>query len=116
MYGEPGILFNLSVWESVETLFTYTYRGPHAKMMQSRRDWFGEMDGPNYALWWLPSDQLPTLEEGKNRIRHLAENGPTEYAFTFKQSFLNPGMTPMKEDEGVIMLQPFQDCAQSPHH
>ncbi len=90
MYGVPGLLFNLSVWESVEALQNYVYRGEHAKMMQMRRQWFGEMHTPNYVLWWIPAGELPTLEEGKLRIAHLTEHGPSEYAFSFKQSFPSP--------------------------
>lgn len=90
MYGVPGLLFNLSVWESVEALKQYTYRGPHAQMMQKRRDWFGEMNGPNYVLWWIPAGTLPTLEEAKLRIAHLEAHGPTLAAFDFKHPF-EPG-------------------------
>jgi hypothetical protein len=90
MYGEPGMLFNLSVWESVDALQAYVYRSQHAKMMQARRQWFGEMDGPNYVLWWIPAGELPTLEEGKKRLAHLAAHGPTPEAFSFKQPFSPP--------------------------
>jgi hypothetical protein len=90
MYGVPGLLFNLSVWESVEALSAYVYRGGHLEAMKHRREWFGEMSGPNYALWWILAGQLPTLEEGKMRIARLGEQGPTEYAFTFKHPFPPP--------------------------
>lgn len=91
MYGVPGFLFNLSVWESVEALSDYVYRGGHLEAMKRRREWFKEMTSPNYALWWIPAGRLPTLEEGKRRIARLAEQGPTEYAFTFKRPFPSPG-------------------------
>lgn len=87
MYGVPGQLFNLSVWETVEDLKNYTYKGPHAQIMSRRREWFGKMDGPNYVLWWMPADMLPTLEEAKLRLAHLEAYGPTEAAFDFKHAF-----------------------------
>lgn len=90
MYGEPGILFNLSVWESVEALHNYVYRSHHAQMMKSRKQWFGEMEGPNYVLWWVPAGEIPTLEEAKSRLAYLAAHGPSAYAFTFKESFPAP--------------------------
>lgn len=90
MYGEPGMLFNLSVWESMEALYAYTYKSQHAQMMQRRREWFGTMNGPNYVLWWIPAGELPTLEEAKRRIAYLTEHGPSEHAFTFKQPFPSP--------------------------
>ena len=88
MYGEPGMLFNLSVWESPEALQAYTYQSQHGKMMKHRKEWFGDMEGlPNYVLWWLPVGQLPTLDDGKKRIAHLAQFGPSPAAFTFKSLF-----------------------------
>ena len=91
MYGVPGLLFNMSVWESVEALRQYTYKGMHSEMMKFRREWFGEMKGPNYVLWWIPAGTLPTLEEAKQRLAHLEANGPTPIAFDFKHPFVPDG-------------------------
>lgn len=90
LYGVPGLLFNLSVWESVEALKNYTYQGQHAEMMKSRREWFGKMSGPNYVLWWVPAGTIPTLEEAKKRIAYLEAHGPSPAAFDFKHVF-EPG-------------------------
>ena len=108
MYGEPGMLFNLSVWESTEALFTYVYRSNHAQVMRSRKDWFGEMEGPNYALWWLPAGELPTLEDGKQRIANLAKHGSTPHACTFKESFPSPALiqVPESTEAGSMILTP----------
>lgn len=103
MYGEPGMLFNLSVWESLEALYAYVYQSQHVQMMQRRKEWFGTMDGPNYVLWWIPAGELPTLEEGKQRIAYLAEHGPSAHAFTFKQSF--PCPVEQNHDESGIRLE-----------
>jgi hypothetical protein len=108
MYGEPGTIFNLSVWDSVEALYTYVYRSQHAQMMKSRNDWFGEMEGPHYALWWLPADELPTLEDGKQRIAHLAAHGSTAHSFSFKNPFPNPALPSRQEESeaGAMLLRP----------
>jgi hypothetical protein len=90
MYGEPGILFNLSVWESPEHLQAYVYRSGHMDMMRLRHRWFDAIDGPNYVLWWLPAGTRPTLEDGKSRIRQLLEQGPSPEAFTFKSIYPAP--------------------------
>lgn len=87
LYGVPGLLFNLSVWESIDALKNYTYQGPHAQMMKRRREWFGEMTSPNYVLWWIPAGTLPTLEDAKKRIAHLEAYGPSPIAFNFKQAY-----------------------------
>lgn len=88
LYGEPGLLFNLSVWESLEALKYYTYQGVHAQMLQRKGEWFGEMQGASYVLWWLPEGELPTLEQAKQRLAHLNQHGPSEFAFTFKNVFV----------------------------
>lgn len=90
MYGVPGLLFNLSVWESVEALQTYVYQGDHAQMMRQRKSWFMESQGPNYVLWWVPAGTLPTLDEAKEKLAWLETNGPSPLAFTFKQAFAPP--------------------------
>ncbi|HUC48445.1 MAG TPA: DUF3291 domain-containing protein, partial [Xanthobacteraceae bacterium] len=43
--------------------------------------WFDTMTGPHLVMWWVPSGDLPTLEEAKERLEHLAAHGPAEYAF-----------------------------------
>ncbi len=92
MYGEPGIIFNLSVWESLESLRSYVYQSDHVKMMQLRRQWFEEMQTPNYVLWWKPAGSLPTVQEGKERLAYLTRHGATEQAFGFRQPFPPPAM------------------------
>ncbi len=43
------------------------------------------------ALWWIPAGHIPTVDEGKARIRELlARVSPTADAFTFKQPFAAP--------------------------
>ncbi len=90
-YGEPGLLFNFSIWDSLEALHHFTYKNPdHAQMMKSRKQWFGDMDGPNYVLWWTEAGTIPSLMEAKARIAHLKQHGPSSEAFTFKDPFPPP--------------------------
>ena len=42
------------------------------------------------ALWWIPADSLPTIEDAKARLELLERLGPTAEAFTFKQPFPPP--------------------------
>ena len=39
------------------------------------------------ALWWVPTGHLPSVDEAKKRLAHLAAHGPTPFAFTFKATF-----------------------------
>src|SRR5437764_12962530 len=52
-YEDDRILFNLSVWSSIELLKAYVYKGAHAEVMRRRRQWFEKFDGMYMALWWV---------------------------------------------------------------
>jgi hypothetical protein len=39
------------------------------------------------ALWWVPAGHRPGMDEATKRLAHLAEHGPTQFAFTFKTTF-----------------------------
>ncbi|MEO8357486.1 MAG: DUF3291 domain-containing protein [Chloroflexota bacterium] len=38
-------------------------------------------------LWWIEQSHIPTVEEAKEKLRCLDENGPTADAFTFQVAF-----------------------------
>jgi hypothetical protein len=77
-------LLNLSIWETVESLYNFTYQGKHAQVYEQRAEWFAQHNRPNYVLYWAPSGHLPTEREVKKRLDHLIRHGPTPYAFTFQ--------------------------------
>ncbi len=89
-YDDPRILFNMSVWESLEALTAYVYASAHRPVMQRRRQWFARSDGPYMALWWTPREHRPGVEEAKERLDHLRAHGPTPVAFAFKTPFPAP--------------------------
>jgi len=91
-FGDDHIV-NMSVWEDVASLFDYTYRSDHAKIMGRRREWFHRPQKPKTVLWWIEAGHLPTLEEAKRKLEHLQIHGPTPEAFTFKKAF-PPANTP----------------------
>lgn len=86
-YEDDRILFNLSVWETVEHLRNYVYRSRHAELLQKRQEWFEKFSGPVVALWWVPRGHRPSIDEAKQRLAHLEREGPAPYAFSFKQAF-----------------------------
>lgn len=90
-FDDPMILLNMSVWESIEDLRNYTYGMMHNTVARDRRNWFEPMDGPHIALWWVPAGHIPTPEEGRQRIEHLAEHGPSPEAFTFMEAYSETG-------------------------
>ncbi len=86
-YDDDRILFNLSVWKTIESLKKYVYQTAHAEMLSQRQSWFEHFSGAYVALWWVPPDHLPSVDEAKKRLEHLEEHGPSQFAFTFKRSF-----------------------------
>ena len=104
---DPRFIVNMSVWESLEALFAYVYRSDHRAIMVRRREWFRKPDGAYHVLWWVREGAEPSVEGGLTRLRHLAEHGPTPYAFTFTFTF----KTAFPENEAApVDLQPEPFC------
>lgn len=89
-YDDDRILFNLSVWKSVEELRAFVYRSVHAEVMRARHQWFGKINQSYLALWWIRAGELPSIDEAKARLARLERDGPGTLAFTFKQLFPPP--------------------------
>ncbi len=83
-YDDDRILFNMSVWESVDALRDYVYKSAHAELIRQRKDWFEKFIGAYVGLWWVPVGHRPSVDEAKKRLAYLDKYGPTEFAFTFK--------------------------------
>jgi len=87
VFDSPLLLINISVWETLEYLKDFVYKSAHVELIQDRDAWFDKFKTAHQALWWIPKDHVPTVEEGKDRLEHIQLNGPTEYAFTFARPF-----------------------------
>ncbi len=81
------ILINLSTWETIEALRTFVYKTVHAELLRDRLQWFEHFNGAYLALWWVPRGHVPSIDEAKKRLAHLEEHGPSQFAFTFKNTF-----------------------------
>jgi hypothetical protein len=86
-YDDDRILFNMSVWESVDALRHYVYKSAHAELIRSRQEWFEKFVGAYVGLWWVPLGHRPSVDEAKKRLAYLEKYGPTEFTFTFKTIF-----------------------------
>lgn len=89
-FGEPNLIFNMSVWESIEALRDFVYKSDHAAILRQRAEWFVPMDRPVFALWWQAAGSVPTIVDSKHRLDRLQHSGPTEDAFTFRNFFEAP--------------------------
>ncbi len=90
VFGDELILFNMSMWESIEALESYVYMSNHVQAVQQRSDWFERPKRSPFVLWWIEEGCIPTIEEGKARLEKLWADGPTPDAFTFRRRFDPP--------------------------
>jgi hypothetical protein len=84
------LFYNMSVWESLEDLRSYTFFSTHAELLNERHQWVDSIVGASVALWWIPIGQRPTIEESAKRLRSVRQHGPTPYAFTIRKAFPAP--------------------------
>jgi hypothetical protein len=86
-YDDDRILFNLSVWETIEHLRQFAYRTAHVELLRQQAVWFDKFVGAYLALWWVPPGHIPSVDEAKQRLAHLETHGPTPFSFTFRSTF-----------------------------
>jgi hypothetical protein len=94
VFDDPLLIVNMSVWESVEALYDYTFRSDHLGPLRNRRAWFSKLDRPHSVLWWIPAGRVPVTEDIPRRLDLLRDRGPGPDAFTFATPF-DPHGRPM---------------------
>jgi GNAT superfamily N-acetyltransferase len=85
VFDDPLIIVNLTVWESLEALKAFAYRGIHRDFFRRRAEWFVE-GSTRTALWWLPAGTIPSTDDAKRRLEFIDRFGSSPYAFTMGQS------------------------------
>lgn len=108
VFDDDTLLFNMSVWESIEDLHDYVYRSDHRVPLRDRKQWFERFDKPFIVLWWVPEGHIPTVREAEQKFESLWSRGPSPEAFTFKSSFPPPGSV---EDESSPVS--WEECGSS---
>jgi hypothetical protein len=100
---DPLILFNMSVWESVEALHAYVYRSQHGASLRDRKRWFQKSAGPSTALWWIPAGEIPTVKDGITRLAHLEAYGESPMAFSFAKPLPAPPAESIDYDRRMLV-------------
>lgn len=90
VFDDERILFNMSLWESIEALEAYAYSSAHVEAVRARAGWFEARGKPNLVLWWVAAGDIPTVDDARSRFDLLWAHGPTPQAFTFRQRFEAP--------------------------
>src|SRR5450432_809454 len=87
IYDDDSLLVNMSVWETIDSLFRYVYRSGHVEFFRRGKEWFDRMPAIHLALWYVPAGHIPAISEAEERLNHLRDHGDTPFAFSFKRRF-----------------------------
>ena len=87
VFDDQRIIVNMSVWETLEQLYEFTYKTMHTEFLKRRKEWFEKMGEMYYVLWYVPSGHIPDVGEARARLEHLRAHGETPYAFSFSKRF-----------------------------
>lgn len=87
VFQDDSLVINISVWEDLDTLFSYTYKSGHIEVFKRKKEWFSKMKMLHMAFWYVPQGYEPTFQDAKKRLDYLNAHGDSPYAFTFKNKF-----------------------------
>lgn len=90
-FDDPRVIFNMSVWESIEALSDYVYRSEHLAPLRNRRKWFERSAEPHLVMWWIRVGHTPSVAEARERLELLRSEGAGPRAFTFQRPFSPDG-------------------------
>lgn len=79
--ADPQLVANLTVWKDIESLKKFVFGPIHRRFMERRQEWFEVLQDQHFAMWWVPADQKPSLEEALQRLEIRREGGDSEKAF-----------------------------------
>ncbi len=89
------VLFNLTIWRSLDDLRHYVYHTEHAAFLSRRREWFVPPPKEAVAMWWIAQGHYPSVDEALSRLERLWEHGPSAEVFTLNQAY-GPDGRPLK--------------------
>lgn len=84
--GDSSYAVNMSVWESVEALEKFVWQTVHSRIYDRKSEFFEKPTKPYFVMWWIEKGHTPTLEEARERLDHLTNNGPSEHAFGWEDA------------------------------
>jgi hypothetical protein len=80
---DPLLAISLSVWADAGALSNFVHRTLHGAFLRRRSEWFAPWEGPNYVIWPCDAADRPTIADGWDKLRLLADSGPTDAAYDF---------------------------------
>lgn len=95
------LAMTLSLWRDLESVVAFSYAGAHSEALSNRRQWFLRGPWPSFVAWWVSMDHQPDWGEAVERIDRLHAEGPTPFAFNFRQPFDAGGRPTKLKRSGV---------------
>jgi heme-degrading monooxygenase HmoA len=86
-YEDKRILFNMSVWETIDDLKNYVYSSKHLELLKSKNSWFSKLGEAHLALWWIEKGKVPTVQEALDKLNLIQKKGPSPDVFNFSKPF-----------------------------
>ena len=87
IFNDDYLIVNMSVWESLDDLFQFTYQSQHLDIFKRKKEWFSKTKSVHLACWYVPVGVFPTIADAEGRLSYLSLYGETPYAFTFKMRY-----------------------------
>jgi hypothetical protein len=87
---DPLLIVNYSIWEDLDALRHFIYRGAHNSYLRRRREWFEEPTELTTVLWWIPAGTVPSLAAAYDRLKELRADGPSPRAWSLSKTFPPP--------------------------
>lgn len=91
--GEGSPILTLTVWESLQSLYRFTYSGKHKQALRDRNRWMDppQEKQPNYVVWWTETVKDVSWEEASKRYNYYMQHGSTPFAFDYTHAFDETG-------------------------
>jgi hypothetical protein len=87
---DEQIIINISVWQDIASLESFTYKTFHTDFLKRRKEWFHRYGKAHYALWWIKVGEFPTVIEAFEKLEYLQSHGASELSFSFKERYPPP--------------------------
>ena len=87
IFNDDFLIVNMSVWESLDHLFNFTYKTDHVEIFKRKKEWFTKLADAHLACWYVPNSYRPTIKDAEERLTYMNQYGITPYAFTFKKRY-----------------------------
>ena len=80
-FGDPSVIFNMSVWERPEDLENFVWNTVHKQVYRRKAEWFKALETHHFVMWRVEQGHIPAPEEARERFEHLQRHGDTDEAF-----------------------------------